>query len=801
MTAASLLVDLRVAQTHRERGIPRYCQSLVLAIARERPGLKIACLIDPDKDPPLMFDELVKHARIVEATAPIAGSAPITHFLQGGLFHGLENVRTLFPVELGEHRPRLSSLFYDLIPWLFPEAYLSEGPVARDYYRVIPVLSRLDRVFTISESVRRDLIAIANVSPSRAVTIYGGLDESRWLAQGTRAGEHPRAGERMWMRNDQGEPLAIPLPYWLYVGGDDFRKNLPRLIEAFASLKRAGRLAAPLVVACSIEHRRRDDLLGRARVLGLQPGIDVLFTGFVSDQTLGELFSNCFASIFPSLYEGLGLPVLESYSFGKPVLASDTSSFRELVPGACRFDPYDVASIADAIRRFHDDPSVAEESLAFAPTAIAMGQWQGAARKLGEWLDESVAPVRVSDRPRPLWVATSVPPDKSGVAFITQRSLGAPDKPVVFFVPSRSAAETAAARQSLARVRHRLQREAASADILSLGTLAQARHEAAGHPVLFVLGNSAHHLDTLAYLLAKGARPADVVHLHDISLDGLLALHFGNEKQLRVGLSDGYPTNVIGDTPQNGPSAKAAMPALLGPRLLVRRAGVRHFIVNSAAAADLLRRDLADDAALVTIDVLFHPILPATIRPLSSTRDPMRIGHFGILHARKQPDRLVAACDMLSRRHRIELIFAGYFAQQFLTHLGLKRDYIRVIESPSDEELEEIMAGVDCAVQLRYPDQGESSGVVNQLVALRRPVICTRTGSFLEMGDAVRLVDADVSPADLADTIEQAVRDGPPAGAEGLIRQRSPSLFEAHLRKLLGLDPTTTATMSQANHL
>jgi glycosyltransferase involved in cell wall biosynthesis len=799
MARPSLLVDLRVAQVHRERGIPRYCQSLVLALARERPGLEIACLVDPDRDPPLMLEQLARHCRIMEGTASIAAeSRTITHFLQGGLFEGRKPVLTLFPAELAEHRPRLGAIVYDLIPWLFPEAYLSDAAFAHDYLRVIPALSRLDRLFAISESVRRDVIAIAGAEPSRVVTIYGGLDEGRWPVLARSADVQNAARDQLRIRNDQGESLALPLPFWLYVGGDDFRKNLPRLIEALALLKHDGRLDASLVVACSIGLSRRSDLLAQAAALGLRPGADVIFTGYVSDETLGRLFGSCMASVFPSLYEGLGLPVLESYAFGKPVLASDTSSFRELVPERCRFDPRSAASMADAMQRFRDDPRVAEESLAFAPQAIALCGWPGAARKFGEWLDGPAVGERPPVAARPLWVATSLPPDKSGVAFATQRSLGAPTEPVTFFIPSRGAAGIQAARQALARARHGLQHEAAPAEVLSLATLADARCADAQHPVLFVLGNSEHHLDTLAYLLTKGAGPRDAVHLHDVFLGGLLALHFGTERQLRAGLLDSYPADLVDDWLARGASADGGAGAILGPRLFVRRAGVRHFIVNSTAAADRLRNDLGDDAVGVRIDALFHPVLqPPSIR--SSLRDPdrLRIGHFGMLRPGKHPDRLIAACDLLAARRRIELVFAGYAVQRYVSLHGLQRDYLRVSESPSDEELQEVMSGVDCAVQLRYPDHGESSGVVNQLLALRRPVVCTRTGSFAEMEGALHLVPPDVSPADLATAIEQAVAVGWPAAADALIALRSPWIFEARLRELLDLDVATAVESGQ----
>jgi glycosyltransferase involved in cell wall biosynthesis len=739
-----------------------------------------------------MLDELARHARIIKGTRSIVSTdRSVTHFLQGGLFEERKAIRALFPVELAKYRPRLGAIVYDLIPWVFPTAYLSDARLARDYMRVLSALSRLDRLFTISESVRRDVIAIANTEPSRVETIYGGLDEMRWGAI-RKLGPSPDAVRGLRISNDEGESFAVETPFWLYVGGDDFRKNLPRLFEALSLLKRAGQLHIPLVVACSMTMARRRELLAQASAMGLRPGVDLILTGFVSDETLGRLFANCMATIFPSLYEGLGLPVLESYVFGKPVLASDTSSFRELVPQRCRFDPYSAASIADAIRRFGEDPQVAEESLAFAPEALAIGRWANAVGKIGDWLDGLSAHTEALGDNEPLWVATSLPPDESGVAFYTQRSLAAPAKPVAFFAPDRGALAMETARHALALARHGLQLEAAPAEILSIATLPDARISAA-RPVVFVLGNSEHHLETLAHLLTYGIRSGDAVHLHDVFIRGLLALHFGTESRLREVLGDAYGTDVVAKRLRNGASVHEDGGHLLGPRLLVQRVGVRHFIVNSVLAADRLRKDLEDDVAHVQIDVLFLPVLPVRFR--APQRDPelLRVGHFGILRRGKHLEQLIAACDLLAGRRRIELVVAGYGVHRYLRDHGSKRDYMRVTDSPSSDRLEELMSGVDCAVQLRYPDHGESSGVVNQLLALRRPVTCTRTGSFEEMEGIVELVAPDVSPAGLASAIERTAEAGWPEGADAFVAKRSPRAFEARLREILGHRGTTSA--------
>lgn len=764
MGDASLLVDLRISQSHRGRGIARYSQGLVLALARQRPDLEIACLIDPAADPPLRLEELAGKTRVVEGRRSIAGKGrPTTHFLQAGLFDQGKPPRILFPPELGQVRPRLAAIVYDLIPWIFPKAYLANSKDRDAYMRVVPVLSRLDRLFAISESVRRDVIAIASADPSRVVTIHGGLEDEFWAPRA----EVDRSIDRVPVRveNSQGESFELPDPYWLYVGGDDFRKNLPRLIEAFGLLKRDGGLEAPLVIVCAMRVSRRNELLDLAASLGLQPGTDVVLTGFVHDDGLRDLFSGCLATVFPSMYEGLGLPVVESYASGKPVLASDTSSFRELVPERCRFNPDSAASIAGAIRRFHDDPSIAADSLAFAPTAIELCRWPGAVAKIAAWLDGRARP-RPASSP-PLWVASSLPPDRSGVAFYTQRSLCAPDRPVTFFAPTSGIADLEVARDLVSRGRLAAQRDAAPVDVLPLSELANVRQSFPELPVAFVLGNSKHHVETLGLLLQGGARANDAVHLHDTSIDNLFAAFA---------------------TLTGGSSVGVELAASPPVQVLVLKGGIRHFIVNSVAAADRLRLDLGADGADVRIDVLFLPVLPRP-KPAPRTVDgTLRIGHFGYLRQGKAPELVVAACDLLAERRRIKLVLAGYGVAGYIRRNGVERPYLEVVDSPPEAQLEDAMAGIDCAVQLRLSDRGESSGVVNELLAIRRPVICTRSGSFLDLDGVVTLVDRDIDARGLALAIEETAAHGWPTEAEPWLAARSSPVFEGKLRQLLDLD-------------
>src|SRR5262249_31436124 len=143
--------------------------------------------------------------------------------------------------------------------------------------------------------------------------------------------------------------------FMLYVGGDDWRKNLDGIVDAYALMSDDGRRRHPLVIACRLSDQRRRELLSRAERAGVRPG-DLVLTGFVSDPQLAALYRACDLFVFPSLYEGAGLPILEAMSCGAPVVGARAASVPEVL-GELRgtFDPNDPSDMARCIERTVDD--------------------------------------------------------------------------------------------------------------------------------------------------------------------------------------------------------------------------------------------------------------------------------------------------------------------------------------------------------------------------------------------------------------------------------------------------------------
>jgi glycosyltransferase involved in cell wall biosynthesis len=143
-------------------------------------------------------------------------------------------------------------------------------------------------------------------------------------------------------------PLLKPEKFWLSVATLEPRKNHSRLLHAYAKLKSTGR-AFPLVLAGG-RGWLMEDFQRTLDRLGLNE--DVIVTGYVDDAALQWLYQNCFAFVYPSLFEGFGMPVLEAMGLGAPVIASDTTSIPEIAASAgLLVDPTDEASITEAMRK------------------------------------------------------------------------------------------------------------------------------------------------------------------------------------------------------------------------------------------------------------------------------------------------------------------------------------------------------------------------------------------------------------------------------------------------------------------
>lgn len=368
---STLLIDLRAAQTNPERGIATYSQALVEHLCRAMPETRCLFLHDPKQPLPFRHAALSRLGTWHDEQALAAGAGGrIDALFTACFFVWLEGrgAEYLLPRWLQPHAPLRLGLVYDLIPYLFPEAYLRDATARRNYMTAFDAMRSYDALFAISETTRRDAIRLAGIAGRRIVTIDGDIDEGK--------------GELLRQPADPLIPLRHGLggPYFLYIGGGDWRKNTTGMVRGFAAFHRHdphGKLA----ITCRLSGSQRAELEALAAAEGLAPGT-VVCTGYVSDADLLQLVRHAEASVFPSFYEGLGLPILEAYAAKTPVLGADNSAIRELVLPQLLFDAADPAAIGAALGRLRAVPELRHRSLAFGRRLLRRIGWPAAAERV-----------------------------------------------------------------------------------------------------------------------------------------------------------------------------------------------------------------------------------------------------------------------------------------------------------------------------------------------------------------------------------------------------------------------------------
>lgn len=252
-------------------------------------------------------------------------------------------------------------------------------------YEAFPMAHRaLDRAYlrwTTRRHVRRAACLLADSSATRAdlVRLYGADPERvRVVLLAPDDDLRPPEPEQVLLAR-AAAGLPPEGPYLLHVGTQQPRKNLRRLLEAFAAAS-DGRPELRLVLA-GMPGWGDEGLAERARALGLVERVHL--PGYFPRDLLAGLYGGATALVMPSLYEGFGLPVVEAMACGTPVLCSGTSSLPEAAGGAAILvDPLDVGAIALGIRRLVDDDELRAVLRGRGHARVAQLSWEASARQV-----------------------------------------------------------------------------------------------------------------------------------------------------------------------------------------------------------------------------------------------------------------------------------------------------------------------------------------------------------------------------------------------------------------------------------
>ncbi|HLK32419.1 MAG TPA: glycosyltransferase family 1 protein, partial [Terriglobales bacterium] len=254
---------------------------------------------------------------------------------------------------------------------------------AAHFHMTRRVLQHAVRIFAVSNFTKRDVESLFRIPPEKIEVVYNAIDER--FRQG-----HATDADRQFI----AERYQVNYPFLLYAGRISPHKNVGRIIEAFSALKaeldKEGKFPDLKLIIIGDELSRQPEL--RRTVVRSAVQNDVRFLGFVPIEVLRIFYDTAKIFIFPSLYEGFGLPPLEAMSHGTPVVTSNTTSLPEVVgTAAVLVNPENVFEIMRALHRVLLDQPLRDKLKQRSYEQAARFSWETSARRVLEVYREVAA--------------------------------------------------------------------------------------------------------------------------------------------------------------------------------------------------------------------------------------------------------------------------------------------------------------------------------------------------------------------------------------------------------------------------
>lgn len=235
-------------------------------------------------------------------------------------------------------------------------------------------LERANKIVTISECSRKDIIEVLKVDPAKIEIVYPGVDYDYFNAM--------PSNERMQQVRSK---YNLPDEYILYMGTLEPRKNIPSIIEAYYKLKKGGdkKVQSIKLVLAGKKGWLYEEIFNKVKELGLEE--DVVFTDYVDESDKAIIYKLASLFVFPSLYEGFGIPVLEAMASSTPVIASNASSLPEVAGNAALLvNPQDTLSMAEGMHSILTKEEYRDIMVQKGHTQAQKFNWEDSAHKLYE---------------------------------------------------------------------------------------------------------------------------------------------------------------------------------------------------------------------------------------------------------------------------------------------------------------------------------------------------------------------------------------------------------------------------------
>lgn len=775
-----IVIDLQGAQGHnRFRGIGRVTLSLALAMARQKGEHEIVLALNglfPESIEEIRaeFDGLLSQSDIRVWQGPanvfyragnkgrrlaaelvresfLASLHPDVVVLPSLLWEGMDD-DVVTSIGLLPKQYPTAVVLHDIIPYLFKDNYLADPAVAAWYENKIDHLRRADLLLAVSEYSRQD--AIRHLGRSEKESVYCGNSHDDFFRKiDISGGEKKRLRQTYGIRNN----------FLMYVGGNDPRKNVQGLIRAYALLPLSLRQSHQLLVIYDMDDAHRQTMFEFASQQGINDS-DLVLEKFMPKEDLLALYNICKLFVFPSLYEGFGLPALEAMACGAPVIGANASSIPEIIGREdALFDPQSDEDIARKIQHVLTDVTFRTELAKYGLERAGEYSWDQSARRALRALEDLHAQQRRSHvalcetaetRPR-LAFFSPIPPERTGVSEYSERLLLELSRYYdVEFISGQSSIDNPGVRENI--------------PVRTVSWfLENARHY---NRVLYHFGNSHFHEHMYEALRCVPG----VVVMHDFFLSNYLghteAVTKGTCWTQGLYYSHGYRPVLERVQSTDHAIEIAKYPA--NKEVLDRAVG----IVSHSDYNRELGRYWYGDRIVRNWAVIPFLRSPADLTQRKAARTALGIGDdeflvcsFGFMTPSKLNDRLLTAWTQssLGRSPSCRLVFvgelhAGDYGQKVSEIIAKSpcHEQVTITGWADDSTYHQYLRAADMAVQLRSMSRGETSAAIMDCLNYALPTIVNANGSFGELPkDAVEMLPETFDEAALVTALEKLYDD------------------------------------------
>lgn len=740
-------IDIQALQTRnsRDRGIGRYTKSVIETLLDKQTSHNYQLFANGMLPAPDLDKNRFLYSNI---NYPYLGSCYLNDLLMKTTLTSADIDAVLIPSPMEDldatiadyqnYHKNFFVICYDLIPLIFADRYLNDPNMRSLYMKRLNNIKNADFIFAISESTRQDVIKYLNIPADRVLNVSGGVADFFYPI--------PFSERQSWLQKF-AQKFRINKKFILYTGGEDWRKNIEGLLKAFAKLPKNIQEHYQIVIACKVTEFFAQEITNLATKIGITQSL--ILTNYVTDEELRALYSTCSLFVFPSFYEGFGLPLLEAISCGAPAISSNSSSLPEIL--GCNEQLFDAHSVEDMARLMskvladeHLRQTLSEKALKQANTFT----WDSVAQKMSDVFKEqqplkksTILFNRIKNNNHPqIAVFSPLSPLKSGISNYTED-----------LIPCLSQYFNL----NLVHDDNYLPNVSLDNKLIPSDRFENHLKVNEYEGIIYQIGNSSYH----CYMYSHLMRYSGITVLHDYYLGGLInyldnycpELEITLEKELEHSYGKKKAKDILVKLQKGLLNIHEKLPEAgiyLNRRIFTRSLGV---ILHNKSAYQRATNDFSNDNSNIVHIPLVVPPIAQQKNKIEDIRfesdiptDSFVISTLGFISSTKRPLSILQAFKKyLSHNPSAYLIFVGgtdYLGsidiEAEIKKLGLE-NRVKVTNYVSMSDFYRYIEISDICLNLRFPSNGESSASLLRILSFGKPTIVTDIDSFSDFSDDI----------------------------------------------------------------